>query len=144
MNTWDSWERFNETCLPDKESFYRELNKEDITDEEYAHAQKVWNAFKIKNLGEYHDLYVQSDTCLKKLSVGEFEWVQPEEYTEDLIKKYDENDDYGAILEVDVDYPRHLRKLHSDLPFLPERIKINKVEKLICNTQNKRNYIVHY
>ena len=64
MNTWDSWERFNETCLPDKESFYRELNKEDITDEEYAHAQKVWNAFKIKNLGEYHDLYVQSDTLL--------------------------------------------------------------------------------
>ena len=82
--------------------------------------------------------------CLKKLSVGEFEWVQPEEYTEDLIKKSDENDDYGAILEVDVDYPRHLHKLHSDLPFLPERIKINKIKKLICNTQNKRNYIVHY
>ena len=55
----DSWERFNETSLPDKESFYSELNKEDITDEEYAHAQKVWKVFKIKNLGEYHDLYVQ-------------------------------------------------------------------------------------
>ena len=55
------WERFNEESLPDKESFYSELNKEDITDEEYEHAQKVWKVFEIKNLGEYHDLYVQSD-----------------------------------------------------------------------------------
>ena len=51
----DSWERFNETSLPDKESLYSELNKEDITNEEYANAQKVWKVFKIKNLGEYHD-----------------------------------------------------------------------------------------
>ena len=79
----------------------------------------------------------------KKLPVGEFEWINPEDYTEDIIKKYDENDDYGAILEVDVDYPKHLHKLHSDLPFLPERMKINKVDKLICNLQNKRNYFVH-
>ena len=60
----DSWKRFKEESLPDKESFYSELNKEGITDEEYAHAQKVWNTFNIKNLGEYHDLYVQSDTLL--------------------------------------------------------------------------------
>ena len=57
----DSWKRFKEESLPDKESFYSELNKEDITDEEYEHAQKVWKVFEIKNLGEYHDLYVQSD-----------------------------------------------------------------------------------
>ena len=60
----DHWERFNEESLPDKGSFDSELNKEDITDEEYEHAQKVWKVFKIKNLGEYHDLYVQSDTSL--------------------------------------------------------------------------------
>ena len=42
----------------------RYLNKEHITDEDYAHAQKVWDTFNIKNLGEYHDLYVQSDTAL--------------------------------------------------------------------------------
>ena len=60
----DSWERFNEESLPDKESFYSELNKEDITNEEYEHAQKVWDVFEIKSLGEYHDLYVQSDTSL--------------------------------------------------------------------------------
>ena len=56
----DRWEKFNETSLPNKEYF----NKEDITDEDYAHGQKVWNTFKIKNLGKYHDLFVQSDTSL--------------------------------------------------------------------------------
>ena len=60
----DSWERFDETSLPDKETFYSELNLEDITDKDYEHAHKVWKTFKIKNLGEYHDLYVQSDTLL--------------------------------------------------------------------------------
>ena len=60
----DSWERFNETSLPDKESFYSNLNLESITDEDYEHDQKVWNVFEIKNPGEYHDLYVQSDTLL--------------------------------------------------------------------------------
>ena len=60
----DSWEKFNETESPDKESFYSKLNKEGITNEDYVHAQKVWEVFKIKNLGEYHDLYVQTDTIL--------------------------------------------------------------------------------
>ena len=60
----DSWEEFNERPLPDKKGFYSELNKECITDEDYAYAQKVWKVFEIKNLGEYHDLYVQSDTLL--------------------------------------------------------------------------------
>ena len=50
--------------LPDKESFYSELNKEDIANDDYAHARKVYDTFNIKNLGEYHDLYVQSDTAL--------------------------------------------------------------------------------
>ena len=60
----DSWERFNETSLPRKESFYSELNLKDISDKDYLHAQKVWDVFEIKNLGEYHHLYVQSDTLL--------------------------------------------------------------------------------
>ena len=60
----DSWEKFNETELPPKKSFYSELNLEDISDEDYAHAQKVRDVFELKNMGEYHDLYVQSDTLL--------------------------------------------------------------------------------
>ena len=60
----DSWKRFTEESLPDKEYFYSELNSEHITDGDYAHAQKVWSIFNIKNLGEYHDLYVQSNTLL--------------------------------------------------------------------------------
>ena len=79
----------------------------------------------------------------KKLPVGEFELINPEDYTEDIIKIYDENDDQGAIVEVDIDYLKKLHKLHSDLPFPPERMTINKVDKLISNLQNKRNYVVH-
>ena len=57
----DDWEKFNETSLPEKEDFYSHLNIEDITDADYAHAKRVCKDFEIKNLGEYHDLYVQSD-----------------------------------------------------------------------------------
>ena len=60
----DSWEKFDETSLPDKNDFYSKLKEEDITDENYAQAKKVWEVFEIKNRGEYHDLYVQCDTLL--------------------------------------------------------------------------------
>ena len=60
----DNWKRLNETSLPPKEAFHSELNLEDIKDEYYEHAQKVWELFEIKNLGGYHDLNVQSDTLL--------------------------------------------------------------------------------
>ena len=59
-----SWERFDETSLPDKEAFYSKLNMQDITDIDYSHANKVFKTFKLKHLGEYRDLYVQSDTLL--------------------------------------------------------------------------------
>ena len=60
----DSWERFNETSLSDKEAFYSYLNVEDITDVDYRHAKRVFKNLSNKNLGDYHDLYVQSDTLL--------------------------------------------------------------------------------
>ena len=60
----DSWERFNETSFPPKKSFYSELDLEDISDKDYSHTQKVWDVFEIKNLGNYHDLYVQTDILL--------------------------------------------------------------------------------
>ena len=245
----DSWERFNETSLPNIESFYSELNKEDITYEDYTHAQKVWKVFKIKNLCEYHDLYVQSDTllladafenfkdrcintskldpahflpapglawqtCLKKtevelellidndmlmmtekgirggmcnavyrhakannkymkkynknikssylvyldaknlygwamsrkLPVDGFKWIEKEnlsKFDEKFKKDYDENSDKGYILKVDVEYPKKFHKLHRDLPFLSERMKINKYSKLTCILFDKENYVVH-
>ena len=60
----DNWERFNETLLPSKESFYSNLNMENIKDIDYRHGNNLFNKFKLNNLGEYHDLYVQSDTLL--------------------------------------------------------------------------------
>ena len=60
----DDWEKFNETSLPEKEDFYNNLNMEDITDADYAHAKRVRKDFEIKNLGEYHDLYVHSNTLV--------------------------------------------------------------------------------
>ena len=59
----DRWKRFKDNKLPDKESFYSKLNNVHINDDDYAHSQKVYDIFNIKNLGEYHDLYVQSDTA---------------------------------------------------------------------------------
>ena len=58
----DSWERFNEEQLPSLVKFYSQLNPKHSTKDDYKHAQKVWNTFNIRNLSEYHDLYVQSDT----------------------------------------------------------------------------------
>ena len=60
----DSWKKFHETSIPPKETYYSKLNKEDISDADYAHAQKVWDVFEIKNQGENHDLYLLSDTLL--------------------------------------------------------------------------------
>ena len=239
----DSWERFDETSLPDKEAFYSSLNMEDLTDVDHRHANNVFKNFKLKHLGEYHNLYVQSDTllladvfenftnmcikvyeldtahflsatglawqaCLKKTGAelelltdvdlllmvekgirggichailryakannkymkdynqdGEESFLQYDDANNfygfamiqplpvdgfkfaknvfkidgDFIKNYDEDSDKGYILEVDVEYPKNLHNLHSDLPFLPERMKINKCNKLVCNLYDKKN-----
>ena len=60
----DNWDRFDETSLRNKESFHSNLNMENIDDIDYRHGNNVFKRFKLKNLGEYHDLYVQSDTLL--------------------------------------------------------------------------------
>ena len=60
----DSWEKFNETSLPSKENLYSHLNMDDIDDIDYRHGNNVFKGFKLENLGDYHDLYVQSDTLL--------------------------------------------------------------------------------
>ena len=57
-----SFEKFNETKLPPREAFYNDITKEELSESDYLHAKTVWNRFGIKTLGEYHDLYVKSDT----------------------------------------------------------------------------------
>ena len=236
----DSWERFNETSLPPKNDFYSKLTLEDITDNDHNHAQKVFKEY-CTDMGDYHDLYVQTDTllladgfkkirdkcieiygldpsyfcsapglawkqCLKKTDVklyiltdyqmvlmiekgirGEicqsthryanannkymknydksiessyltyldannlYGWAMSQklpvngfmwynylsEFNEDFIKNYDENSDVGYFLEVDVECPKKLVSSHKDLPFLPERKKLEKVEKLDCSIEDK-------
>ena len=245
----DNWERFSEISLPSKEDFYSNLNMEDINDIDYRHANNVFKRFELKNLGQYHDLYVQSDTLLladvfknvrdmcikeyeldpphflslpglafqaclkktnielelltdydmllmleegirggichsihryakannkymknynnneepsyiqyldannlygwamsKKLPVNGFRWLgsnETNEINEEFIKNYNENDNKGYILEVGVKYPKRLHELHSDLPFLTERMEINKCKKLVCNLSNKKKYVIH-
>ena len=59
-----SLEKLSETQLPPKEEFYSKLNDEEITDDDYQHANHVWNTFKCKSLRDYHDLYLKSDVLL--------------------------------------------------------------------------------
>ena len=242
----DGWNKFNEKVLPCMESFYSSLTMENISETDYVHANNVCKKININNLGQYHDLYVRSDTllladifenfrqsclksyeldhahfvplpglawqaCLKKtnvelelitdydmllmiedgirggichaiqryakannkymidydkkkkssyiyldtnnlygkamtekLPVRGFRWMTDiSKMDEDFVRSYDKNDNKGYILEVDVDYPNELQNLHSDLPFLPERMVINNTKKLVCNLQGKKNYVVH-
>ena len=78
----------------------------------------------------------------EKLPINGFKWVNDISGINE--KSYDnKNSDKGCILEVDVDYPSKLHKLHSDMPFLPERMKIDKTQKLMCNLHDKKKYVVH-
>ena len=79
-----------------------------------------------------------------KLPVDGFKWKKNMiKFNEDFIKNYDEDSDKGYTLEVDVEYPKNLHDFDSHLPFLPERMKINKCSKLVCNLYDKNNYVAH-
>ena len=60
----------------------------------------------------------------QKLPVNNFKWIKDTQFNEDFIKNYNQESDEGYFLEVDVQYPEKLLELHNDLPFLPERMKI--------------------
>ena len=79
----------------------------------------------------------------QKLSVNDFKWVEDtSEFNEDFIKSYNAESDEGYFLKVDVKYPENLHDLHNDLPLLPERMKIEKVEKLLGNLHDiKKNML---
>ena len=61
------------------------------------------------------------------------------DFNEDFVKNYDE----GYFLEVDIEYPKQLFGSHKELPFLPERKKLEKVEKLVCSIEDKEKYVIH-
>ena len=236
----DSLEKLEETKLPPKEAFYSRLNDGGISDEDYAHAQKVWKTFKMKYFKDYHELYSKGDVllladvfenfrniCLENYELDpahyytapdlawdaalkvtdvnlellldidmllmvekgirggvsmisnrygkannkymgdKFNYNEPSKY----IQYLDANNLYGwamskplpthgfkwmkaseletwelhsCILEVDLEYPKELHDLHNDYPLAPEQIEVNKVEKLIPNLWNKKNYVIHY
>ena len=80
----------------------------------------------------------------KKLPVNGLKWVEKSSrFNEIFINNFNENSDIGYFLEVDIDYPKELFDLHKDVPFLPERKKVNKVEKLICGIEDKEKYVIH-
>ena len=236
----DGLSRLAETRLPPKDAFYSKLNCEHISDEDYAHAQRVWETFACATLKDYHDLYLMSDVllltdvfetfrdvclinydldpawyytapgltwdaALKKTKVelelltdpdmllmfeqgirggvssimtrhgkannkymGEdFNPAEPSKYLQYL----DANNLYGwamskplptkgfkwmtedeltnwkdipCILEVDLEYPKELHDAHNDYPLAPERLTVDKVEKLIPNLNDKVQYVLHY
>ena len=258
----NSFERFDETKLPDKGKFYSTLTDKHITWEEYHHARDVWKKFNIKSLGEYHDLYLKTDVLLladvfenfrnvcmsyyeldpahyftspglswdallkmtgqklelltnidmhlmfesgtrggvsyishrhaaannkymkdynpeqessyimyldannlygcamsESLPTGNFKWGDVAKYD---LNKY--GDGKGAVLKVDLRYPKPLHDLHNDYPLAPEqltpesdmlsdyckeistkfKIKTGQYRKLIPNLQDKKEYVVHY
>ena len=63
-------------------------------------------------------------------------------FNEGFIKNYYENSNKGYFLQADIDYPKELFNLHKDLPFLPERKKVEKVERLICSIENKEKHVI--
>ena len=102
----------------------------------------------MKNYNEDEELsYIQdldanklyASAMSQKLPLSSFKWVKNvSKIDEDFIKNYDEDGDIGYFLNVDIEYPRELHNLHSDLPFLLERMKINKCNKLVCNLYDKK------
>ena len=86
-----------------------------------------------------HNLY--GYTMPQKLPVNGFKWVKQtklSKFNKDFMKNYEENSNKGYFLELHFDYPKELFNLHKDLPFLPESKKVNKVEKLICDIEDKK------
>ena len=78
----------------------------------------------------------------QKLPVNKFEWIEnTSQFTEDFIRHFNQESNEGYFLEVDVQYPEKLHELHNDLRFLPERMKIEKIESLFLVCMIKLNML---
>ena len=260
----DDFVRFNDTILPPKRLFFSTLTQKHISLDDYFHAANVWEKFNCNNLGDYHDLYVQTDTLLladvferfrstcishygldpcqyytspglswdallkhsditlelltdydmhlfiergirggvattgskryarannkylthhdpnqlttylhyldannlygwamsQPLPFSNFKWINPEQFTPDIIPLLLDDFHYGYILEVDLEYPRELHDKHNSFPLAPENLKIPKEwlsanqqklledttpqSKLCTTLLDKHKYVVHY
>ena len=115
----------------------------------YAEANNKYMKNYDKNKESSFSMYVNANNLygwamIKKLPVDGFKWVDDlSMFTEDFIKNYEEGD-VGYLLVVNIEYPKTRRMLHSDLPFLPDRMKINKVKRLNCNVTDKRKLFNSY
>ena len=79
-----------------------------------------------------------------KLPVNDFMWVEETfEFKEDFIKSYNDESDERYFPEVDVHCPENLNNFHNDFTFLSERMKIEKVEKVVVNLHDKIEYVIH-
>ena len=81
----------------------------------------------------------------RKLPVNGFMWYNDHlsDFNEEFIKDYNENSDEGYFLEVDIEYTKQLWSSHKDLPFLPERRKLEKVEKFVFSIEDKEKQVIH-
>ena len=118
----DSWERFNETSLPRKKEFYSNLNMEDIDEIDYSYCNNVFKSFKLENLGDYHDLYVKSDTLL--LADGF------ENFRDMCIKEY-ELDPAHFVLLPGLAWRACLKKTNIELELLTDYDMLLMIEKEI-------------
>ena len=104
------------------------------------HNMKDYDKNKESSYIQYLDANnLYSAAMSKKLPMKGFKWMDDiSRIDEEFIKGYDENSNKGYVLEVDVNYPQELYDIHSDMPFLPERMVINKTKKLVCNLHDKK------
>ena len=81
---------------------------------------------------------------MQKLPINNFQWIEnTSQFNQGFIKGYNGESNERYFLEVEIQYPEWLHELHNDLPFLPERIKIEKVEELVTDLHNKTIYYSH-
>ena len=104
---------------------------------------KDYNKDEEESLLQYDDAdNFYGFAMIQPLPVDGFKFVKNvSKIDESFIKNYDEDRHKGYVLEVDVDYPKNLHDLHSDLTFLPERMKIDKCRKLLCNLYDKKTML---
>ena len=152
----DAWSRFEETALPPKEAFYSELKREGISDEDYAHAQAVWQAFECKNLGDFHDKYLETDvllladvfenfrkTCLNNYKLDPAHYYTSPGLSWDALLKYT-----GINLELLTDVNKHLfveRGLRGGISMESRRYcKANNRHLSDYNPKEETSYIMYY